>query len=140
MTVFLTSISFKLKVLNPSKIVLTHPHSCADVLTLRAVRVQKQSVVSSALFPREVLLRLGVESRLRRVGDELAEHPFADVSAEGFDDGRQLSLSGTAFRYKIAHHSACFLPTSVRIHEFCATYVRSEYGKEHGHDGLLHAF
>ncbi len=25
MTVFLTSISFKLKVLNPSKIVLTHP-------------------------------------------------------------------------------------------------------------------
>ena len=63
---------------------------------------------------------------------------FLFVRSDGFNKSWQLALSCAAVSHKMGHHSAHFLPTLVGIHEFRATFVRSEDREKCGHERLVH--
>ena len=52
----------------------------------------------------------------------------------------QLTLSSATISHEICQHSAHFLPTFVRIHEFGSAYVCAKDRKKHRNEWLMHVF
>ena len=50
------------------------------------------------------------------------------------------TLSSATISHEICQHSAHFLPTFVRIHEFGSAYVCAKDRKKHRNEWLMHVF